>query len=125
MATSSSEATVNLAPGGVAGTHVFEIGIGGQPSFFGINGVISGAGSNLIKTGNQPLVLNGLNTYTGTTTLSSTGTLPATGTTFAGILVGTDVLPNTAGALGNSNTPLLINTSDDTQNIVGSASAAR
>jgi autotransporter-associated beta strand protein len=110
---------VNLAPGGVSGTHVLEIGIGGQPSFFSINGVISGAGSNLIKTGNQPLVLNGLNTYTGTTTLSSTGTLPATGTTFAGILVGTDVLPNTPGALGNSNTPLLINTSDDTQNIVG------
>ncbi len=64
-------------------------------------------------------MLNGLNTYTGTTTLTATGTLPSTGTTFAGILVGTDVLPNTAGALGVSDTPLLINIGDDTANIVG------
>ena len=110
---------VDLAPGGVAGTHVLEIGVGAQPSNFGVNGIISGSGSNLVKSGNQPLVLNGMNTYTGTTTLSPTGTLPSTGSTFAGILVGTDVLPNTPGALGNSDTPLLINAADDTINIVG------
>ena len=98
---------VNLAPGGVAGTHVLEVGVGGQGAILGINGVISGTGSNLIKSGNQPLVLNGLNTYTGTTTITPSGTLPSTGTTFSGILVGNNVMPNTAGALGISDTPLL------------------
>ncbi len=99
---------VNLAPGGVAGTRMIEIAIG-QGELRHPRGHQRCRQQPRQRPATQRLMLNGLNTYTGTTTLSASGTLPATGTTFAGILVGTDVLP-TPGALGNSDTPLLINT---------------
>ncbi|MCX6839395.1 MAG: autotransporter-associated beta strand repeat-containing protein, partial [Verrucomicrobia bacterium] len=87
---------VNLAPGVVGGTRTIENVTAAND--MSILGVISGAGSNLIKAGAASLILNGTSTYTGTTTLAGTG----------GLFLGTDVLPNTNGALGNSNTPLLI-----------------
>ncbi|WP_397384725.1 autotransporter-associated beta strand repeat-containing protein, partial [Prosthecobacter sp.] len=96
---------VNLTPAGVGGTRTID-----ATAELSILGVISGVNGNLIKSGASNLVLNGLNTYTGTTTLTglnnvNVGSNPAQ----AGILyVGTDVLPNTPGALGNSDSPLLI-----------------
>jgi hypothetical protein len=65
-------------------------------------GVVSGAvGTNLIKTGGNGLMLNGLNTYLGTTTLTTVNN--------SGLLyLGTSVRPNEAGALGISDTPLLV-----------------
>ncbi|MDB6120936.1 MAG: uncharacterized protein JWO08_4717, partial [Verrucomicrobiaceae bacterium] len=85
---------VNLAPNGAGGTRTFNIGGGNH---FAINGVISGgAGSNIIKTGGSTLALNGMNTFQGTTTVNQ-----------GFLTVGTNVLPNVNGALGNSATPVL------------------
>ncbi|WP_395731061.1 beta strand repeat-containing protein, partial [Prosthecobacter sp.] len=93
---------VNLTPAGVGGTRTIE-----NTAELSILGVISGVDGNLIKSGTSNLVLNGMNTYTGTTTL--TGTSVNGNQAQAGILyVGTDVLPNVAGALGNTDSPLLI-----------------
>jgi autotransporter-associated beta strand protein len=119
MVTSSSLEALTLLRVASLARRVFEVGVGGQPALFGINGVISGSGANLVKSGNQPMVLNGLNTYTGTTTITPSGTLPSTGTTFSGLLVGNNVLPNTAGALGISNTPLLYSGAGTTGNSGG------
>ncbi|MDB6120926.1 MAG: Autotransporter-associated beta strand repeat protein, partial [Verrucomicrobiaceae bacterium] len=93
--TASLRGNVNLSPSGVGGTRTFNIaGVD-----IGIEGVVSGAaGTNVIKTGATNLYLNGLNTYLGTTTLTA-------GTTYSG----TSVLPNLNGALGNSDTPILMN----------------
>jgi autotransporter-associated beta strand protein len=84
---------VNLAPTAAGGNRTIE-----ATGEMAILGVVSGAGSNLLKAGASGLTLNGINTYTGTTTLTA-----------GSIIIGTDALPNTNGALGNSNTPLLIN----------------
>ena len=64
-----------------------------------INGILSGAaGSNVIKiTGATDLVLNNFNTYQGTTTINA-----------GAIVVGTNVAPNVAGALGISDTPIIL-----------------
>ena len=92
--------TVNLSPGGVAGTHTIENSANNQGGDIAFRGVISGTG-NLIKGGS-----------TGTTTL----VLDSTANTFTGqvsvtngsIEIGQNALPNTNGALGNSDTPVLL-----------------
>ncbi|OYW21818.1 MAG: hypothetical protein B7Z52_00370, partial [Burkholderiales bacterium 12-64-5] len=86
---------VNLAPNVSGGTRTIE-----TTAEMSILGVITGAGANLIKTGAGNLILHGMNTYTGTTTLNGAG----------GLFVGADVLANTAGPLGNSDSALLIST---------------
>lgn len=87
---------INLAPSGVAGTRTLNLN-GNTANIGAIDGIISGVDSSLIRTGGQNVVLRGLNTYTGTTTLS------------AGITwLATDVLSNQPGALGNSDTPIML-----------------
>ena len=91
---SSLLGNVDLSPSGIGGTRTFSI----QNTDFAIEGVISGAvGSNIIKTGNNNMYFNGVNTYQGTTTISA-----------AGIWLGTSALPNVAGSLGISDTPVLM-----------------
>ena len=82
---------VNLDPNGGGGTRVLDVGTNtttAQTGRLAINGVIQGAG-NLVKTGNQDLVLMGLNTYTGTTTYTPNNI----GSTTASLIVGTSKLP--------------------------------
>lgn len=75
-------------------TRNFNINVGN----LAIRGILSGApGSNLIKLGATSLILTGANTYQGYTQVSA-GTLY-----FAG-----DVLPNQAGPLGNSDSPIVM-----------------
>ncbi|EDY17460.1 autotransporter-associated beta strand repeat protein [Chthoniobacter flavus Ellin428] len=94
---------VNLAPSGTGGTRVFF----DASTATGFTGVISDAGtgtgmSNIIFSGNNnnnggSAIFHGANTYHGTTTITS-GLLYAA----------TDVTPNVAGALGISDTPILL-----------------
>ncbi|HEY5314450.1 MAG TPA: autotransporter-associated beta strand repeat-containing protein, partial [Pirellulales bacterium] len=64
-----------------------------------IDGIVSGVdGSSLTKAGTGTLVLNGLNTFQGTTTITA-----------GNLLVGTNVALNVAGALGISDTPIILN----------------
>ncbi len=104
LSTSSSDlviaGNVAMSPNASVGaTRTFNLNINTSTTGeVAINGVISGAaGSNIIKTGTQVLVLNGTNTYQGTTTINA-GT----------IAVGTNVAPNVNGALGNSDTPIIL-----------------
>jgi len=65
---------VYLSPvAGLGATRTFNISANtntsGEVAFNGT--VIGAAGSNIIKTGNQTLVFNGVNTYLGTTTINS------------------------------------------------------
>lgn len=90
------KSNINMAPGGVAGSRTFNLN-GSTSNIGAIDGIISGENSSLIRTGGQSVVIRGLNTYSGTTTLSA-------GTTW----LATDVLPNQPGALGNSDTPILL-----------------
>lgn len=63
-----------------------------------VRGVVSGAeGSNLIKNGGSGLVLTGANTYQGYTQINA-GALSIAG----------DVIPNQAGPLGNSSSPVIL-----------------
>lgn len=66
-----------------------------------INGIISGTGINLTKTGGGTLTLNGQNTYTGTTTISE-GTLSANDIVGTGSIGGSSV--TTAVVLGSAST---------------------
>ena len=104
LSTSSSDlviaGNVAMSPNAAVGaTRTFNLNINsGTTGEVAINGVLSGAaGSDLIKSGSQVLVLNGANTYQGTTTITA-GT----------ISVGTNVAPNVAGALGISDTPIIL-----------------
>lgn len=85
---------VDLAPSGAGGTHTFNIGGGNH---LGFQGVISGgAGSNIIKIGASQWSSMVPTRTEGTTTVNQG---------FLGI--GADVLPNVAGPLGISDTPVL------------------
>lgn len=69
----------------------------GGTGTMGVYGVISGAdGSNLVKTGAQFLVLGGANTYQGYTQINN-----------GEIIVRGSVLPNLAGPLGISDSPIV------------------
>ncbi len=63
---------------------------------FTVNGVINGTGGNLAKTGAGTLVLNGANTYSGTTTINA-GTLTAGVGSL--VSVGNGVTVNSGGTL--------------------------
>jgi len=101
---------VNLAPTGVGGTRVLQVGVSGA-AVMSILGVVSGDRSNLVKSGSQTLVLNNPNnSYSGTTQLAGTG---------GSLLVGADVLPNQLSPLGQSDSPVIITASSTTINSVG------
>jgi autotransporter-associated beta strand protein len=100
---------VNLTPTGFGGTRVIQAGTGGA-GILSITGIVSGDRSNLVKSGAGNLMLGGLNTYTGTTQLAGTG---------GNLLVSRNVLPNTPGPLGNSDSPVLITAGSATLNAIG------
>ncbi|TCO92740.1 autotransporter-associated beta strand protein [Chthoniobacter flavus] len=91
---------MKLAPQGVGGIVTLNMNGGGH---LGFEGVISGSpgdgtsGSNIVKTGSQTIIFNGMNTYRGTTSVT---------TGFLGI--GTDVYANAPGALGINDVPLIL-----------------
>jgi hypothetical protein len=107
---------IDLSPGGVGGTRTISTGGNIDTTF---QGVVSGAvGTNLIKTGSNGLMLNGLNTYLGTTTVTTTNN--------SGLLyLGTSVRPNEAGALGISDTPLLVTGNGAVVGLAGQITMAR
>jgi fibronectin-binding autotransporter adhesin len=93
-------------------------------NIFTINSVINGTGGNIAKIGAGSLVLNGANTFTGTTTVNA-GTLNAAVTNALGSTTGITV--NTGGTLllSNSGTNNRINDSAPmTLNAQGSATVA-
>ncbi len=100
---------VNLTPTGFGGTRVFQVGLGGAGQL-SVLGVISGDRSNLVKSGAGTLVLNGQNTYDGTTQLAGTG---------GNLLVSANVLPNAPGPLGDSDSPVLVTAGSATLNAIG------
>lgn len=100
---------VNLTPAGDGGTRVLQVGTGGA-GIMSILGVVSGARSNLVKSGAGTLVLGGQNTYTGTTQLAGTG---------GNLLVSRSVFANQAGPLGVSDSPVLVTAGSATVNAIG------
>ncbi|EDY20582.1 autotransporter-associated beta strand repeat protein [Chthoniobacter flavus Ellin428] len=87
-----------ILDGGNASTTRTFINNGTANTVLGFEGVISGNGINIVKaTNGQTIVFNGNNTYTGTTTISN-----------GFLMAGTDVLANTNGAFGNSNTAIVL-----------------
>ncbi|MGC3968282.1 MAG: hypothetical protein QM775_13195 [Pirellulales bacterium] len=83
---------LDLSPDGVGATRTLT----SNSSRIWINGVISGVdGTNFIKAGAGELVLNGLNTYQGTTAITG-----------GNIWFNNDVMPNAPGSFGVSSTPV-------------------
>ena len=64
---------INLAPNGTGGTRTINEGSVSS----GLEGVISGSGCNVIFTGGNWHLTNGMNTYTGTTTLQGPRAWPS------------------------------------------------